>query len=150
MAVLGNRFGLRALMVFAVLVFAACGGDGDASNSQLAEGSPAGPLVFTVDDVSGDEALAEGQLVIEECAVLVAEDFGRLLLVWPPNRATWDSELNAIEFIQPDETTIVLVDEMELGVGGSVAVAGLDLATPIDSGCTYDNAWVVTSFLESA
>ena len=132
-----------------MFVLAACGsGDAVASDDQQSEAVSTGPLVFTVDDVSGDEALAEGQLSVEDCALLITPDFGSLLLVWPTDRATYDPDQNQIEFIQPDQSTFVLDDQMQVGVGGSIAeVSNLSLASEIDSGCTFDGAWVVTSFL---
>lgn len=138
--------GLVAGLVF---VLAACGsGVAVASDGQESEAVSAGPLVFTVDDVSGDEALAEGQLSIEDCALLITPDFRSLLLVWPPDRATHDSDQNQIEFIQPDQSTFVLEDQMQVGVGGSIAeLSNLSLASGIDSACTFDDVWVVTSFL---
>ena len=139
---------MTGLVAGLVFVLAACGGDGGASDGQQSEGVSAGQLVFTVDDVSGDEALAEGQLSIEDCALLITPDFGSLLLVWPPDRAMYDPDGNQIEFIQPDQSTFVIDDQMQVGVGGSIAeVSNLSLASEIDSGCTFDGAWVVTSFL---
>ena len=56
---------MTGLVAGLVFVLAACGsGVAVASDGQESEAVSAGPLVFTVDDVSGDEALAEGQLCL--------------------------------------------------------------------------------------
>ena len=143
-----NRWNLKIVLVLLLLllVAAGCGSQEPAATGSQDESDP---LVITSENLAGDEELAEGVLEIAECAVLATADFGRLLLLWPPEVASWNPDQREVEFTQPDEAVVALQDGATLGVGGSLVddLSSISLATTISPDCEYTAAWAVTSFI---
>lgn len=133
------------------LMAASCGSETttDAADSSEADTSP---LAVTVQNLSGDEELREGVLdLTEPCAVLESEG-ERLLILWPPNTATWLPDRSQIEFVGIGGTEVELIDQAAVAAGGSQAESldGIELVSPVDSSCGYDAVWFLTSFIDTS
>ena len=108
---------------------ASCGGSpatGDADEDW-------GPLAVSQGGASGDEALLEGTLRIDDSCVTVEANGERLLVVWPSDSTQWDPDAHTITYgATDDEADVVLRDGDTMKVGGGGWAAGEAEDDPAD------------------
>jgi len=83
-----------------------------------------GPLAVSRGGASGDEALLEGTLRIDDSCVSVESTAGRVLVIWPSDSTRWDRDARTITYgATDDESDVVLHngDTMQVGGGGWAA-----------------------------
>lgn len=143
----------RLVVLMAIALIATCGRDGAMDESA---DDTWGPLAVLSGPPSGDEALITGSLHIRENCVTLEEGADEMvLLVWPSEGTSWDSQSRVIEYSDGDRTVeLSHGEEVSFGGGGdSVAEGGLTAGEWIDSvdgwasepdpSCPADVRWFV-------
>ena len=127
-----NALCLAALIAISSIA-AGCGDEDGATDGSAVD--PWGPLAVLEGAPSGDEALIAGSLHIGEHCVTLDEgaDEPTVLLVWPSEGTTWNSQSRVIEYTDGDRT-------VELSDGDEVAFAGGGDST--EEGGVTATAWI--------
>ena len=114
-----------------------------------------GPMAVVPAGDSADTTRTEGTLRITETCVVLLERGGPVLLLWPANRAAWDSVTRTIIFDNLDGTSVTVGDgeSVVLGGGGGrsaesdvapdVWLVRMTWVVPPRDGCPLDPYWGV-------
>ncbi len=128
----GTALRLVALISL-LLIVPACGDDG---STDASADDTWGPLAVLSGPPSGDEALIAGSLQIaENCVTLEVATDETVLLVWPSEGTTWNSESRVIEYSDGGRTVeLSHGEDVAFGGGGdSVEEGGLSPSEWVDS-----------------
>jgi hypothetical protein len=104
------------VLAMALAAVAACG-DSPTTDADV----DWGPLAVARGDASGDEALLEGTLRIDDECVTVETSGEVVLVVWPGDSTRWDAVAETITYGATDDGAEVVLrsgDEMHVGGGG--------------------------------
>jgi len=115
--------GSRLPILVPAVVFGAVASCGDSPATGGAD-EDWGPLAVSRGPASGDEALLEGTLRIDDDCVTVESSGGRVLVVWPSDSTQWDPDTHTITYGATDDGSDVVLrngDTMQVGGGGWAA-----------------------------
>ena len=82
-------------------------------------GATWGPLAVVPPQDGADTARTEGTLRITDACVFLVTRGGPVLLVWPADRTTWNTQARTIAFANFDGRTVTFGDGTRVVVGGS-------------------------------